>query len=90
MHDPAPIFPDPQTSPETDPAGPPPMHPLRSTYLQAAGYDPEERELLITFAAGNTIAYQGLGPEALQQLLASPSPGRWLHANLHGLPYREI
>lgn len=54
------------------------MQAVVSSNLQSVGYDPENRVLHVTFKSGATYAYDGVGQETYDDLLSSPSPGRYM------------
>ena len=67
----------------------PDMTHVASSNIAAAGYDAEARELHIAFRSGGVYIYSGADEALLQELIGSPSPGRFFAQNIKGVyPYR--
>ena len=60
------------------------MVPVKSTNLAAVGYDDETGELVVEFQNGGTYAYEGVGRQQYEDMLASSSPGSYLHRWIKG------
>lgn len=57
---------------------------LKSTNLCAAGHEPSTNLLAVHFHSGAVWHYKDVPAEVAGGLLESPSPGRYLHENIHG------
>lgn len=56
----------------------PDMQAVASSNIASVGYDEGTRELYVTFHSGATYVYEAVGREAYEDLLAAPSPGKYL------------
>jgi len=58
------------------------MPELRSSNLASAEYDPETREMIVTFRGGRSYAYSDIDQATYDDLLTASSPGsyfaRWI------------
>lgn len=54
--------------------------PVESSWLVETLYD--SGTLWIRFDSGVICQYEGVSPQMYQSLLAAPSKGKWLHANI--------
>jgi hypothetical protein len=52
--------------------------PVKSTNVEAVGYDPEEKVLEVKFKSGGIYQYAGVQPEMYADLLAAESIGRFI------------
>ena len=57
----------------------PDMQRVRSSSIDAVGYDAERQELHVRFGSGRTYVYYGVAPEAHAGLLQAESKGRYLN-----------
>lgn len=53
-------------------------HPVKSSNVESAGYDAEEKVLEIKFRNGGIYQYGGVQPEMYAELLAAESVGRFV------------
>lgn len=60
-----------------------------SSSVAAAGYDPDTQELTVNFVSGAQYTYSAVPPGVLEQLLSSPSPGKFVHQNLSTYHYQR-
>lgn len=59
--------------------------PVYSSNVQTVGYDPENKELLITWTKGKRSIYSGVPEELAEQLANAPSVGSMIHTEI--IPY---
>ena len=55
---------------------------FNSSNLMGGGYDPESRELRITFKSGKTYKYDGVPEGTVESLRSDPSPGSFFYRNI--------
>lgn len=67
---------------ELQPVPKPAMIPVRSSNIDAVGYDPVSSELYVRFTSGTTYIYLGVGQALYEGLLSAPSAGRFLNRNV--------
>lgn len=60
------------------------MVPVVSSNLAAAGYSADDRVLHVQFKSGATYAYDGVGQETFDDLLAAGSPGNYFATWIKG------
>lgn len=62
------------------------MHMVRinSRAIRAVGYDPGSRRMKIVFAAGHDYDFCAVPPRVYENLLASPSKGRFYNEHIKG------
>lgn len=60
------------------------MTPVESSNLAAVGYDPAQRTLYVEFKGGGLYAYADVPPATHAALMAAPSKGRYLNAEVKG------
>ena len=59
---------------------------VRSSMIAAASYDPDARELIVTFSGnGARWKYSGVSQDAVDQLEAAPSQGRFFLTEIKGM-----
>lgn len=59
------------------------MQPVQSSMLSHVGYDPDTRELHVTFKdSGETYQYHDIAPQAHQAMMSAPSIGKHFNANV--------
>jgi hypothetical protein len=58
------------------------MKPVKSSNINAVGYDPTEKVLHIEFSSGNTYSYAGVEPEQHAELINAESVGRHFANNI--------
>jgi hypothetical protein len=67
------------------------MHKIRSSNINAVGYDPAQRLLRITFrlrqGGESAYNYEDIDPQTYRELLESESPGRYFSAHIRGKPF---
>ena len=56
--------------------GTPQMQPVRSSQVQAIGYDADKKELYVSWHSGKTSVYSSVPPAVHQNLLNAPSVGK--------------
>ncbi len=61
-----------------------PTTPVRSTAIQAVGYDARKQTMAVTFRSGQTYLYRGVRRATATRLIRSQSPGRFFHRNVRG------
>lgn len=62
-----------------------------STMCTNVGYDPETKEMTVTFTNGKTVAYSGVPEDVALQLSTAPSVGTMLHEQIKGqYPFRYL
>ena len=62
----------------------PRMLPMKSSNIEAIGYDEGHKELHVRFKGGGHYVYEGVPIELHHQFLADESPGAFLAKNLKG------
>ena len=65
----------------------PPMQPIQSSNIAAAGHDGEA--LYVQFRNGGTYRYQTAGPELHAALLIAASPGAYFHQHIKSVHQGE-
>jgi hypothetical protein len=60
------------------------LSPLKSSNLEAAGYDPATRTLTVKFKNGGTYHYEGCTQEHYDGLCSAESAGKYLHTTIKG------
>ena len=55
------------------------MTPVKSSNIEAIGYDAEKRHLHVTFKGGKTFRYNHISQQKFEDLIASKSVGRFLN-----------
>lgn len=60
----------------------PDMTDVKSSNIQAVGYDADASELHVTFKGGATHIYSDVAPGLHQDMLSSDSVGKFFHANV--------
>ena len=63
------------------------MFPVTSSNIAAAGYDEDTSELVVQFKNGASYSYSGADRSMLDNLLSSPSPGKYFAAAIKDGPY---
>jgi len=58
--------------------------PVTSSNLSEVMYDPDSRTLSIRFHSGAEYSYADVPPEAAQELIRAPSPGRYFNSAIKG------
>ena len=58
------------------------LTPVKSSNVEAVGYDHKARELHVRFKGGGTYVYAGVAPEEHAALMAAPSIGSHIHARI--------
>lgn len=58
---------------------------FRSSNLAAGSYDPQTREMTITFNSGDTYVYTNVPPDVWAGLKSSPSPGKYFFRQVRNL-----
>ncbi len=71
------------------------LKPVKSSFIQAIGYQVESKVLTIAFKrAGRTAGiytYRGVKSVTATRLMKAPSKGRFFHANIRGhYPYKRV
>ena len=61
------------------------MKPVYSSHIDEIGYDAEAREFHVKYSSSRTVVvYDGVPPEVAAVVMASPSIGEAIHANIRG------
>ncbi len=63
----------------------PTMTPVKSSAIKAIGHDAANNELHVEYSSGETYAFSGVTAEHHNDLMAAPSIGRHMQANINGL-----
>ena len=63
---------------------------MPSTAIRRFRYDPERRELQVTFVTGRRYAYFGVPQQEVDAFRAATSKGRYFNARIRDYPYREL
>jgi hypothetical protein len=64
---------------------------MSSTVIDSISYDPERRELAITFKSGRTYVYDDVPIDIYEELLAADSQGAYFNHNIRdAYEYREV
>lgn len=58
--------------------------PVRSSNIEAVGYDPATRTMGVRFKGGMTYHHLDVSPEAHGALMSAPSKGAHYHQNVKG------
>lgn len=58
------------------------MTPVKSSNIEAVGYDIVEQKLTVRFKGGATHCYEGVPPKKHRELMAADSVGSYFHANI--------
>jgi len=61
------------------------MHPVKSSNVDAVGYDPASRKMHIRFKNGGTYCYHDVPQDKHAALIAAPSVGSFVHQNIRGI-----
>lgn len=61
-----------------------------STCVDAAGYDPVKKELVVKFKGGKVYRYSGIGGHVYAGLMGAESPGRFVHQVLRSYAGEEV
>ena len=65
--------------------------PVFSSMCTNVGYDPERKEMTVTFTNGKTVAYSGVPEELALELSVAPSVGTMLNEQIKGqYPFRYV
>lgn len=59
-----------------------PPHPLRSTHLATADYDPDRQTLDVKLRTGKVYRYFDVPPTVFDDLLAAKSPARYFKTSI--------
>lgn len=63
---------------------------VESTCITDLFYNGDTNDLTVSFAAGGTYTYSGVPAEVAQGLVAAPSKGKYMHAQILGkFSYRK-
>jgi hypothetical protein len=60
------------------------LTPVKSSNVQATGYDPVSQTLQVQFKGGKAYSYAGVPPEVNASLSKADSVGRFIGANIVG------
>lgn len=60
----------------------PEMHYVDSSNVEAIGYDPEARELHVSFIGSGTYVYYGVEEWVFREFMSADSKGRYHHQNI--------
>lgn len=58
------------------------MKPVKSSNINAVGYDADKKELQVEFKGGGVYAYDEVPPEVHEALAAAESVGKHFHAHV--------
>jgi len=65
--------------------------PVESTNVDQIGYDDDDMSLYIRFINGALYVYEGVPPDVWEQLLYTPSKGKFIHTDLKNIyPYARV
>lgn len=65
--------------------------PVYSSMVTNVGYDPETKEMTVTFTNGKTAAYSGVPEELALELSTAPSVGSMMNSQIKGqFPFRYV
>jgi len=56
----------------------------KSSHIMSAGYDPDTRELQLSFHNGKTYSYRGVPEHIHRTLMTSGSKGAYFHRHING------
>lgn len=56
-----------------------------SSNVEYVGYDPQAKDLYITFKGGSTYRYAEVPVDTWRDLQNAPSVGKFIHANIKGI-----
>jgi len=57
---------------------------VESSHLKEAGYDPEERKLVVVLHSGKTYTYFSVPPEVYEAFLGAKSVGAFFNRSIRG------
>lgn len=67
------------------------LKPVKSSNIEAVGYDADKQELQIQFKGGAVYAYDGVLPDDYEALKYAPSVGSHFHAKIkNNYPTRKV
>lgn len=58
------------------------MQPVKSSNIEAVGYDESTKTLTIRFKSGSTHSYADVDKLTYERLLSAQSVGKYFHANI--------
>lgn len=65
------------------------LYPVESSVIAAAGFDPQQRIMVVLYNTGRAYEYHAVPPEVFQGLMESRSKGRYLNDKVLGtFPYK--
>lgn len=66
------------------------LTPVKSSNIEAVGYDAGAREMHVRFRGGATYRYRDVAPELHQALIGAESVGKHFHAHVRHLPAEKL
>lgn len=64
---------------------------MPSSVIRAFGYDPDQRQLAVTFVTGRQYQYRNVPPELYSRMCASFSKGAFFNSHIRNqYPYERI
>jgi hypothetical protein len=65
------------------------MNPVKSTFIEAIGHDPDTSELHVQMRGGDTYVFSGKTAADHAAMLQAESVGKHFHANVRGGEFRR-
>lgn len=65
-------------------SAPPELTPVKSSHVQALGYDKQRQEMYVLFKNGDYLRYPGISEAIYGTILGSPSVGGSIHEHVRG------
>ena len=66
------------------------MQQVKSSNIQAVGYDEETKTLQVQFMGSGLYRYYGVAPELHKELMESESKGKFMNAKIKGHRYEKV
>lgn len=60
------------------------LEPVKSSNVNAVGYDADAKQLHVKYKSGGTYTYHGVSPDDHKALMSASSIGKHLHAHIKG------
>lgn len=58
---------------------------VKSSNIEAIGYDNDSQELHVIFISGGLYIYHGVSKNVYDKLIIAPSKGKFIHNNIKGI-----
>jgi hypothetical protein len=65
------------------------MSPIKSSQIEAVGYDAASKTLAVKFVRGTTYSYRDVPAETYTQMMAAESIGKFFGQNIKNLPFEK-